>query len=101
MAIGRTAFRGFCGAGVLKMFSKKEARRGQALTAPCDKMMRANKLGIDAVRRYCMALPHATESVQWSDNLVFKIGGKMFAVLALERRRSGSPSNVHPRISPN
>ena len=41
-------------------------------------------MGIDWVRRYCMSLPQATESVQWANDLVFKIGGKMFAVLALE-----------------
>ena len=31
-----------------------------------------------------MELPHATEHVQWGNDLVFKVGGKMFAVLALE-----------------
>jgi predicted DNA-binding protein (MmcQ/YjbR family) len=31
-----------------------------------------------------MSMPHATESVQWGDDLVFKIGGKMFAVVVLE-----------------
>src|SRR4051812_34208979 len=36
------------------------------------------------VRKYCMSLPHATEQVQWGADLVFKIGGKMFAVVALE-----------------
>jgi predicted DNA-binding protein (MmcQ/YjbR family) len=41
-------------------------------------------LRIDWIRRYCMSMPYATESVQWSDNLVFKIGGKMFAIVALE-----------------
>lgn len=39
---------------------------------------------VEWVRRYCMSMPHATESVQWGAHLVFKIGGKMFAVLALE-----------------
>lgn len=42
---------------------------------------------LEWVRRFCTGLPHATESVQWEDNLVFKIGGKMFAVAALEPRR--------------
>jgi predicted DNA-binding protein (MmcQ/YjbR family) len=28
-------------------------------------------------------MPHATESVQWGDDLVFKVGGKMFAVAVL------------------
>lgn len=36
------------------------------------------------IRRYCLSLPHVTEQVQWKEDLVFKIGGKMFAVLALE-----------------
>ena len=36
------------------------------------------------VRRYCMSLPHVTEQVQWKIDLVFKIGGKMFAVVVLE-----------------
>jgi predicted DNA-binding protein (MmcQ/YjbR family) len=39
---------------------------------------------IDFVRRCCRSLPHVTETVQWGDNLVFKIGGKIFAILALE-----------------
>jgi predicted DNA-binding protein (MmcQ/YjbR family) len=41
-------------------------------------------MNIDWVRSYCMSMPHATESVQWGDDLVFKVGGKMFAVLVLE-----------------
>ncbi len=31
-----------------------------------------------------MGFPHATEQVQWGDNLVFKVGGKIFAIAALE-----------------
>lgn len=41
-------------------------------------------MDIEWVRRYCMSMPHATETVQWGANLVFKICGKVFAVLALE-----------------
>jgi len=40
-------------------------------------------MDIDWVRKYCMSMPHATETVQWGDDLVFKVGGKMFAVLVL------------------
>lgn len=29
---------------------------------------------------FCNTLPGATETVQWGDNHVFKVGGKMFAV---------------------
>ncbi|MBV9611714.1 MAG: MmcQ/YjbR family DNA-binding protein [Acidobacteriaceae bacterium] len=41
-------------------------------------------MNVDRLRRYCLALPHVTESVQWGDDLVFKIAGKMFAVMVLE-----------------
>jgi predicted DNA-binding protein (MmcQ/YjbR family) len=39
---------------------------------------------IEWVRKYCLSLPHTTEKVQWEDDLVFKVGGKMFAVVVLE-----------------
>ena len=38
----------------------------------------------DSVRAHCLSFPHATENVQWGNDLVFKIAGKMFAVMALE-----------------
>jgi predicted DNA-binding protein (MmcQ/YjbR family) len=41
-------------------------------------------MSMDLVRRFCMTLPHTTETVQWENDLVFKIGGKMYAVVALE-----------------
>lgn len=41
-------------------------------------------MNVDWVRRCCMAFPHATEQVQWGYDLVFKIGGKMFAVAPTE-----------------
>lgn len=44
-------------------------------------------MNIEKIREYCTLLPHATETVQWDDDLVFKIGGKMFCVLGLESQR--------------
>jgi predicted DNA-binding protein (MmcQ/YjbR family) len=41
-------------------------------------------MGVEWIRRCCMTFPHATEQVQWGDNLVFKVGGKIFAIAALE-----------------
>jgi predicted DNA-binding protein (MmcQ/YjbR family) len=41
-------------------------------------------MNVEWVRKQCLALPHATEQVQWGSDLVFKIGGKMFAVTATE-----------------
>lgn len=40
-------------------------------------------MNIEAFRRYCMSLPHSTESVQWGDHLVFKIAGKIFVIADL------------------
>jgi predicted DNA-binding protein (MmcQ/YjbR family) len=36
------------------------------------------------IREFCLSLPHTTEKVQWEDDLVFKVGEKMYAVVALE-----------------
>lgn len=41
-------------------------------------------MDIESVRTYCLSFPHATENVQWGADLVFKIAGKMFAVISLE-----------------
>jgi predicted DNA-binding protein (MmcQ/YjbR family) len=37
-----------------------------------------------AIRRYCLSFPHATENLQWGDELCFKVGGKIFAMLGLD-----------------
>jgi len=39
---------------------------------------------LESVRAYCLSFPHVTENVQWGNDLVFKIAGKMFAVAVLE-----------------
>jgi predicted DNA-binding protein (MmcQ/YjbR family) len=41
-------------------------------------------MDLEAIRRFCLRLPHVTEQVQWGDDLVFKVGDKMFLVAALE-----------------
>ncbi len=41
-------------------------------------------MDVEWLRRYCLSLPNTTETVQWGDNLVLKIGGKIYAVAALE-----------------
>jgi predicted DNA-binding protein (MmcQ/YjbR family) len=38
----------------------------------------------ESVRKYCLSLPHVTEDVQWESDLLFRIGNKMFAVVALD-----------------
>ncbi len=49
------------------------------------------------LRAICLKFPHATEQIQWQNDLVFKIGGKMFAVARLEdsgSSKSGTPGNA-------
>ena len=41
-------------------------------------------MDIEQLRAYCLSFPHVTENVQWGNDLVFKIAGKMFAVTVLE-----------------
>jgi predicted DNA-binding protein (MmcQ/YjbR family) len=41
-------------------------------------------MNLEQIREYCVSLPHATEEVLWEKDLVFKIGGKMFAVIGLD-----------------
>lgn len=38
----------------------------------------------DSLRKLCMALPGVTEQIQWENDRVFKIGGKMFVCSGLE-----------------
>jgi predicted DNA-binding protein (MmcQ/YjbR family) len=42
-------------------------------------------MDIETLRRYCLSLPRATEDIQWGNNLLFRIGGKMFAIAALDQ----------------
>lgn len=41
-------------------------------------------MNIDQLRKLCLSFPGATEQVQWEDHLLFKVGGKMFAITSLE-----------------
>ena len=41
-------------------------------------------MDIESVRTFCLSLPHVDEKVQWGNDLLFRIGEKMFAVVALE-----------------
>ena len=41
-------------------------------------------MNIDQLRKFCLSLSGSTEQIQWTDHLLFKVGGKMFAITALE-----------------
>jgi predicted DNA-binding protein (MmcQ/YjbR family) len=47
-------------------------------------------MSVESIRRFCLSFPHATENLQWGDDLCFKAGGKIFALLSL--------SSVPPRL---
>jgi len=44
-------------------------------------------MNIDQLRKICLSFVGATEQIQWGDDLLFKVGGKMFAVTPLEPAR--------------
>lgn len=39
---------------------------------------------IDWIRAFCLSLPHATEDIQWENNLLFRVAKKMFCIAGLE-----------------
>jgi predicted DNA-binding protein (MmcQ/YjbR family) len=41
-------------------------------------------MDVEWVRQYCLKLPHTTQTVQWGNHLVFKVGGKIYAIVSLE-----------------
>jgi len=41
-------------------------------------------MNVDWLRQVCLAFPGATEQIQWGNDLLFKVGGKMFAATPLE-----------------
>jgi predicted DNA-binding protein (MmcQ/YjbR family) len=52
----------------------------------------------DWLREVCLSFPGTTEQIQWGSDLLFKVGGKMFAVTPLEPARvflsfKASPEN--------
>jgi predicted DNA-binding protein (MmcQ/YjbR family) len=41
-------------------------------------------VNVDWLREVCLSFAGATEQIQWGSDLLFKVGGKMFAVTPLE-----------------
>ena len=58
---------------------------------------RLRPMHLDAFRDHCLALPGAEETLPFGpDTLVFKVGGKMFALMGLERL----PPSVNLKCDP-
>jgi len=45
-------------------------------------------MNFERARRYCAALPAATQDVKWGADLCFSVGGRMFAVTWLKSGRA-------------
>src|SRR5437899_13044533 len=41
-------------------------------------------MNVDWLREVCRSFPGTTEQIQWGNDLLFKVGGKMFALTPLE-----------------
>jgi predicted DNA-binding protein (MmcQ/YjbR family) len=53
-------------------------------------------VNIDQLRKLCLSFPAATEQIQWGDDLLFKVAGKMFAITPLEPARVWLSLKVTP-----
>lgn len=54
-------------------------------------------MNVEALRDYCISKPNATESFPFGgDALVFKVGGKMFALLSTESQ----PTTINLKCDP-
>src|SRR5215510_11634792 len=54
---------------------------------------------IESLRAYCLSLPNATEDIQWGNDLLFRIGGKIFAGVGLETHDS-APHQLSFKCTP-
>lgn len=50
----------------------------------------------DEITTFCAALPHATHVVQWGNADVYKIGGKVFAVVGMGHTEATVTFKVSP-----
>lgn len=41
-------------------------------------------MDLESLRKYCLSFPHATEDIQWKNDLLFRISGKIFAGVSLD-----------------
>jgi predicted DNA-binding protein (MmcQ/YjbR family) len=48
-----------------------------------EKWQNRSTMDVDAVREFCLSFADAKEKLQWGEELCFKVGGKIFAMLSL------------------
>jgi predicted DNA-binding protein (MmcQ/YjbR family) len=55
------------------------------------------RMDIDWIRAYCLALPHTTEDIQWGNDLLFRVGRKIYASVCLD---PASPARLSFKCTP-
>lgn len=64
-----------------KAASNRRGKRPSSTTAR--KKLASNRIGTGrskpGLRDFCRSLPGTTEDIKWGDNLIFSVGGKMYA----------------------
>jgi predicted DNA-binding protein (MmcQ/YjbR family) len=69
----------------MKLPAGRKVRSGSPAIFFCRNFScRASAMNIEWIRQYCLSMPYATEQIQWGHDLLFKVGGKMFAGTPLE-----------------
>jgi predicted DNA-binding protein (MmcQ/YjbR family) len=53
-------------------------------------------MNIDWIRDLCLSFPHTTEQIQWGDDLVFKVAGKIHAITVLRPAKTWLCFKVSP-----
>ncbi len=57
-------------------------------------------MNIEEIREYCLSKPGVTESLPFNDSaLVFKVSGKMFALLDLSEEKRGISLKCDPELA--
>ena len=52
-------------------------------------------MDIEAIRAYCLKLPHTAEDIKWEQHLCFTIGAKMFCITDLQ-----DPYRICVKVTP-
>src|ERR1041385_7538047 len=53
-------------------------------------------MNLDSIRAYCLSFPGATEGLQWGDDLLFRVGNKIFVSIGL----GSVPQNMTVKSTP-
>lgn len=54
-------------------------------------------MDIEWIRAYCLALPNTTEDIQWGNDLLFRVGRKIYTSVCLD---PASPSRLSFKCTP-